>query len=160
MKHKHLLTVGFTYDLKQEYLAMGFSPEQAAEFDAPETINGIENALEMLGYRVEKIGNVKKLLERLQQGHRWDVVFNICEGVSGTGREAQVPAVLDIYNIPYVFSDVVTLAVTLHKGLTKNIVRDKGIPTAPFFVADSIKDVNGHALRYPLFVKPVAEGTG
>jgi D-alanine-D-alanine ligase len=160
LKHKLPLTVGFTYDLKDEYLAMGFTPEQAAEFDSPETINGIDDTLTSLGYSVDRIGNVRSLIDRLQQGHCWDVVFNICEGVNGTGREAQVPAILDIYTIPYVFSDVVTLAVTLHKGLTKNIVRDKGIPTAPFFVADSINDLYGHSLRYPLFVKPVAEGTG
>jgi D-alanine-D-alanine ligase len=80
--------------------------------------------------------------------------------VKGTGREAQVPAILDVYDIPYVFSGVLVLAVTLHKGFTKNIIRDKGIPTAPFFVAGSPEDVEDHNLVFPLFVKPVAEGTG
>lgn len=153
-------TLGFTYDLKEDYLAMGFSPEQAAEFDVPETINGIYDALSQLDYIVDKIGNVKDLVNRLAKGDRWDLVFNICEGVKGTGREAQVPAILDVYDIPYVFSDVLVLSLTLHKGLTKHIIRDKGIPTAPFLVAENMNELKGVNLMYPLFVKPVAEGTG
>jgi D-alanine-D-alanine ligase len=154
------LTIGFTYDLKEEYLAMGFSSEEAAEFDAPETIEGIHNALTHLGYSVVNIGNARSLIRRLEQDERWDLVFNICEGVSGLGREAQVPAILDLYNIPYVFSDVLVLSLTLHKGLTKNVIRDKGIPTAAFFVADDLWELEQMQLNYPLFVKPVAEGTG
>jgi D-alanine-D-alanine ligase len=160
MIFKENITVGFTYDLKDDYLAMGFTPEQAAEFDNPETIDGIFNTISELGFTVDKIGNVKSLINRLVQGDRWDIVFNICEGVSGVGREAQVPAVLDVYNIPYVFSDVLVLSLTLHKGLTKQIIRDCGIPTAAFFVVNHADDIKGHDLIYPLFVKPVAEGTG
>jgi D-alanine-D-alanine ligase len=154
------IRVGFTYDLKDDYLAMGFTPEQAAEFDNPETIDGIYNALTDLGFTVVKIGNAKSLINRLVSGDRWDIVFNICEGIQGIGREAQVPAILDIYSIPYVFSDVLVLSLTLHKGLTKQIIRDCGIPTAPFFVVNQPDDLRGHDLNYPLFVKPVAEGTG
>jgi len=160
MANPKKIIVGFTFDLKQDYLDMGFSPEQAAEFDAPETIDGIFNTLTELGYRVEKIGNVKTLVQKLAKGERWDLVFNICEGVKGVAREAQVPALLDIYDIPYVFSDALVLSLTLHKGLTKHIIRDKGIPTAPFFVADSPDNLLNHNLTFPLFVKPVAEGTG
>ncbi len=154
------ISVGFTYDLKDDYLAAGFTSEQAAEFDNPETIDGIFNTLTDLGYEVDKIGNVNTLIKRLVRGDRWDIVFNICEGVKGIGREAQVPAVLDVYDIPYVFSDVLVLSLTLHKGLTKQIIRDCGIPTAAFFVTDNLDDLKTHTLKYPLFVKPVAEGTG
>lgn len=160
MKNIQLLSVGFTYDLKDDYLAMGFSPEEAAEFDVQETIDAIFTTLQERGYRVEKIGGVRSLIRRLEQGCRWDLVFNICEGIKGIGREAQVPAILDVYNIPYVFSDALVLALTLHKGMTKSIIRDMGIPTAPFLVAKSLMDLNDHKLQYPLFVKPVAEGTG
>lgn len=154
------MKLGFTYDLKSDYLALGFSQEQAAEFDAPETIEGISRALLDLGHQVELIGNVHSLLHRLLRGDRWDLVFNICEGMYGLGREAQVPAILDVYKIPYTFSDVVVLSVTLHKAMTKRIVRDLGIPTAPFFVVEKMRDISENNLPFPLFVKPVAEGTG
>ena len=154
------MTIGFTYDLKSDYLAEGFSEEEAAEFDVPETIVGISSALESLGHEVVRIGNVKALLKRIHQGERWDLVFNICEGVKGIGREAQVPAILDVFDIPYVFSDALVLSLTLHKGMTKRIIRDLGIPTAPFAVVEQAEDVVRVDLPYPLFVKPVSEGTG
>ncbi len=162
LKHsmKRKMRIGFTYDLKSDYLALGFTPEEVAEFDVPETIEGICAALEGLGHRVDRIGHARSLIERLQGGARWDLVFNICEGVRGVGREAQVPAILDVYGIPYVFSDALVLSLTLHKGLTKRVIRDLGIPTAPFFVVEGVSDIDKVDLAFPLFVKPVAEGTG
>ena len=55
-----------------------------------------------------RIGGVQQLAERLAAGERWDAVFNICEGLKGVSREAQVPALLEAYDIPYVFSDPLT----------------------------------------------------
>ena len=68
----------------------------------------------------------------LAAGARWDAVFNICEGLHGPGREAQVPALLEAYDIPCLFSDPLTLALCLDKGHTKRVVRDAGVPTADF----------------------------
>ncbi len=154
------MIVGFTYDLKKEYLDMGFSPEEAAEFDEPETIDGISDALQALGHEVVRIGHVRSLLERLGRGERWDLVFNICEGTSGISREARVPAILDIYGIPYVFADALVMSLTLHKGLAKRVVRDLGVPTAAFALVERPDDISKIELPFPLFVKPVAEGTG
>ncbi len=72
---------------------------------------------------------------------RWDLVFNIAEGLRGIGREAQVPAILDAYNIPYTFSDPLVLAVSLHKGMTKRILRDLRIPTPNFYEVNTVKDI-------------------
>ena len=154
------MLVGITYDLKEDYLKAGFSDEEAGEFDRPDTIEAIENTLIALGYSTEKIGNVKDLVPRLAAGDRWDIVFNICEGMYGIGREAQVPAILDAYNIPYVFSDTVVLALSLHKGLTKRVIRDCNIPTADFAIVEHANDVAKINMPYPLFAKPMAEGTG
>lgn len=151
--------VGLTFDLKETYLKAGFSELEAAEFDRADTIDGIEDALKSLGYRVDRIGNIKQLAERLVSGDRWDLVFNICEGMYGIGREAQVPGLLDAYNIPYVFSDTVVCALTLHKGMTKDVVRAAGVATPDYFIVEEIDDVDRVTLAYPLFVKPVAEGT-
>ena len=129
------MLVGLTYDLRDEYLAEGFSHEETAEFDKEETIAGIENALIENGYKVERIGHVRNLSKKLVEGKRWDIVFNIAEGMYGLAREAQVPCLLDAYNIPYVFSDGLVLALALHKGLTKRVIRDAGLSTPDFFVA-------------------------
>ncbi len=154
------MTVGITYDLRQDYLARGFGEEETAEFDREDTIEAIENALRSLGFDTDRIGNIESLTQRLANGHRWDLVFNIAEGLRGFGREAQVPALLDAYEIPYTFSDPLVLSLTLHKGMTKHVVRDLGIPTPAFYVVESESDISAVGLPYPLFAKPVAEGTG
>lgn len=154
------MLVGLTYDLRSDYLALGYSMEDTAEFDKEETIAGIEGALRELGYQTDRIGHAKALVRRLEAGGRWDLVFNICEGLSGVAREAQVPAILDLYGVPYVFSDPLVLALTLHKGMTKRVVRDAGVPTSDFCVYETAEDLAVLRFGPPFFVKPVAEGTG
>ena len=154
------MRIGVTYDLKSDYLAQGWSAEDAAEFDSDSTIAAICEALAALGLEPVRIGNVRRLAERLVAGERWDGVFNFCEGVKGVGREAQVPALLEAYDIPYVFSDALTLAVSLDKAMCKRIVRDAGVPTPDFAVIESLDDIAAIDLPYPLFLKPVAEGSG
>jgi len=87
-------------------------------------------------------------------------VFNICEGMHGMGREALVPALLDAWRIPYTFSDPVVLAVSLHKAMTKRVVRDAGVATPDFAVVETAADIEAVRLPFPLFAKPLGEGTG
>jgi len=154
------MRIGVTYDLRADYLALGMSGEDSAEFDAEITIAALAAALSGLGHEPVRIGNLRALTQRLAEGERFDAVFNICEGVAGYAREAQVPALLEGYGIPCVFSDALTLALTLDKAWTKRIVRDAGIATAPFAVIERVADTGKVALPYPLFLKPVAEGSG
>lgn len=154
------MRVGITYDLQSEYIRHGYDEEDTAEFDKPETIEAIETSLKNLGYEVERIGNIISLVAMLSEGRSWDLVFNIAEGLYGFGREAQVPALLDAYGIPYTFSDPMVLCITLHKGMTKHILRDCGVPTPNFMVIDEPDDLKGCNLSFPIFAKPVAEGTG
>ena len=155
------MRVGLTYDLRDDYRALGgFSEAALAEFDSPETIDALEGALTANGCRVERIGHIRSLAARLVAGEKWDMVFNICEGVSGRNREAQVPALLEAYEIPYVFSDPLTLSVTLDKAIAKRLVREAGLPTAPFAVIATDADARACKLPFPVFVKPLAEGTG
>ncbi len=153
------LRIGITYDLRADYEGQGFSEEDLAELDRPDTIDAIEGALRELGHRPVKVGNLGKLLAALQKGERWDLVFNIAEGLRGIGREAQVPAVLDAYGIAYTFSDPLRCALTLHKAMTKRVLRDLGLPTPAFHVVECDADIAAVRLRYPLFAKPLAEGT-
>lgn len=154
------MKIGITYDLRDEYLKDGFTEEETAEFDRADTIESIENALKQLGHDTDRIGNICALAGRLVQGDRWDLVFNIAEGLYGIGREAQVPAILDAYAIPYTFSDPVVMGVTLQKAFTKSILRDAGLPTPDFVQVNRVEQVAEVGLAFPLFAKPVAEGTG
>ena len=154
------MKIGITYDLREDYLIEGYGEEETAEFDRAETIEAIDQTLKELGYRTDRIGHLKSLTRRLAAGDRWDMVFNIAEGLRGFGREAQIPALLDAYDIPYTFSDPLVLALTLHKGMTKHVIRDMGIPTPDFAIIEKEDQITGICLSYPLFAKPVAEGTG
>ncbi len=153
------MNIGLTYDLRSEYLAMGYGEEETAEFDREETIDELEAAIRSIGHATDRIGSARRLVERLAAGDRWDLVFNIAEGLSGLGREAQVPAILDLYRIPYTFSDPLVMALTLHKGMTKRVIRDAGIPTCDFAVVERAGDAAAVRFEPPYFLKPVAEGT-
>lgn len=154
------MKIGFTYDLRDDYLAAGYTKEETAEFDPIDTIEAIEGALRISGYQIHRIGHMKALVGQLASGARWDMVFNIAEGLYGFGREAQIPALLEAYHIPYTFSDPLALSLTLHKGMTKHVLRDSGIPTPDFKVIETEDDIAEVNIPYPLFAKPVAEGTG
>jgi len=154
------MKIALTYDLRSHYLELGYSEEQTAEFDSPATIQAISAALSQLGHTPVQIGHVQELTRRLAAGERWDLVFNIAEGLYGLGREALIPALLDAYRIAYTFSDPCVMAVSLHKGFAKSILRDAGLPTPDFVLVREAADIDSVNLTYPLFAKPVAEGTG
>lgn len=155
-----MTTIGLTYDLRSEYMAMGYSEDETAEFDREETIQAIESTLQLLGYHTDRIGHAGQLIKKLSQGNSWDLVFNIAEGLYGFGREALVPALLDAYQIPYTFSDPMVLALTLHKAMTKHVIRNLGIPTPDFALIETKDDIEQVRIPFPLFAKPVSEGTG
>jgi D-alanine-D-alanine ligase len=134
--------------------------EDTAEFDKQETVDAIDGALKKMGFETESIGNCFQLIGALSAGKKWDLVFNIAEGLYGDGRESVVPAILDQYRIPYVFSGPVILGVSLNKYLTRLIVAAAGVPVSPGMLISTPEDIKNCNLEYPLFIKPVSEGTG
>jgi D-alanine-D-alanine ligase len=89
-----------------------------------------------------------------------DICFNICEGHFGDGREAQVPAMLEMLRIPYTGSRVLTLALALDKPMTKRVLAYHNLPTPPFQVLERVNEPLDPEMHFPLFVKPSREGTG
>jgi D-alanine-D-alanine ligase len=152
------MRIGFTYDLVGDWQNESLDPEQLAEFDAEATVAAIAAHLSARGHDVERIGRARALLSRVVAGGTWDIVFNICEGLHGPGREALVPALLESLGVPCVFSDSLVMALALHKGHAKHVVRDAGLPTADFLVVD--RPDAPCTIGLPAFLKPVAEGTG
>jgi len=154
------MKVGLTYDLRSWYIDRGYSMDETAEFDKQETVDALENSLKLMGYETESVGNAFQLIEALASGRKWDIVFNIAEGLYGDGRESVVPAILDQYKIPYVFSGPVIMGLSLNKHLAKLVVAASGVPVSPGCLITELKDMERCNLIYPLFVKPVSEGTG
>jgi D-alanine-D-alanine ligase len=154
------MKIGLTFDLRSWYIDRGFSMDETAEFDKQETVDALENSLKLMGHETEPIGNAFQLIEALAAGKRWDMVFNIAEGLYGDGRESVVPAILDQYKIPYVFSGPVIMGLSLNKHIAKLVVSAAGVPVSPGILISNIKDLDKCKLQFPLFVKPVSEGTG
>jgi len=149
-----------TYDLKTDYeFKEGDPPDANAEFDHPSTIDVIASAIESQGFKVKKIGNAPRLLEKIDN-LGVDIVFNISEGISGRNRESQVPIILEMADIPFVGADALTLGLTLDKVMAKKIFIAEDIPTPRFFEIKSVDNLlNTDHLKFPLIVKPRFEGS-
>src|SRR5512133_1016402 len=154
------MKIGLTYDLRSWYIDRGYSMDETAEFDKQDTVDALENSLKLMGHETEQIGNAFQLIEALAAGKRWDMVFNIAEGLYGDGRESVVPAILDQYRIPYVFSGPVIMGVSLNKHIAKLIVGSAGVPVSAGCLISDMSELKKCNLEFPLFVKPVSEGTG
>jgi D-alanine-D-alanine ligase len=116
--------------------------------------------LEALGCEPVRVGRGQALAARLAAGERYDIVFSIAEGVRGRSREAQVPALCELFDQPYLFSDPLTAAAAHDKAVAKRLVRDAGVPTPAFAVVEPSTDEVADWTDFPAFVKPLAEGTG
>ncbi len=153
------MVIGMTYDLKTKYVFKSGDPKDAnAEFDHPDTIGVIAEAIEAAGHRVVRIGSAEQLLRGLDRLHV-DLVFNIAEGLRGRNREAQVPILLEMRGIPCSGSDGLTQALTLDKLMTKKMLISEGIPTPRFFELTRPLGPLPEDLVFPLIVKPRFEGS-
>ncbi|MBK7824411.1 hypothetical protein [Nannocystis sp.] len=157
------MRLGLTFNLRPEIAPLAGDPiDRYEEFDSEETVTAIAASLRRLGHEVERLGWGPPMLDALirrAHGDRLDGVFNFAEGVGGRGRESQVPAMLEMLGIPNTGSDPVALALALDKGLAKLFAAGHGIATAPFLIVGADDPLGGVDLRYPLFAKPVAEGS-
>jgi D-alanine-D-alanine ligase len=152
------LRVGFTYNVKRVKPALDGTRDEEAEYDAPHTIQAVREAIAAAGHEVidlEATADLPSLIENL----RPDLVFNMAEGIKGRNRESQVPALLELLDIPYSGSDPAALNIALDKALAKKIIRQHGILTPNFFTMITGKERLPKDVKFPLIVKPVAEGS-
>jgi len=157
------MRVGLSFDLKEAVVLKHAAPDDALEeYDSPTTIEYIRRAIESLGHSTVKLGGGPDFMRNILN-EKVDIVFNIAEG-RGTyrSREAQVPAILEMLDMPYVGSDPECLSVSLDKPLTKKLARLAGIPTPDWrIVADQseLKELSWAGFPFPAIAKPAFEGS-
>jgi D-alanine-D-alanine ligase len=163
------LRIGLAYNQRPQLIGESHHPrprqsadpsavDRYVEWDEPETIAAVEDALGVFGevIRLEAIGDFATRLHAA----RVDLLFNIAEGLSGPSREAQVPAIAEFLGVPYTASDPLTLALALHKGRTKEILLARGIATPSYALVETPERLGAlDGLAYPAFLKPVWEGS-
>ncbi len=156
------LRIALLYNLKANAPHEPGEPVDAsAELDSEETVQALQQALEDGGHQVLPLEGDVQLYPTLQRLRgRIDIAFNICEGHRGDSRESQIPAMLEMLGIPYTASQVLAHALSLDKAMAKRIWMSHGLPTAAFQVFESPDEPLQAGLSFPLFAKPVGEGTG
>jgi len=156
------LNLGFTYNVRHVKPDIN-NPQyvKEAEFDAPETITAITEALESLGHKVfpveadeDAYAKFKELKEKV------DLVFNVAEGLNGADRESQVPAILEMLQIPYVGPKPLGYSLGLNKAKAKEVMLYHGIPTPPFIVVNNKEELATFQFNnFPALAKPLSEGS-
>jgi len=156
------MIVGLAYDLKDDVPTLPGEPDDAREeYDSQETVDSLAYALESLGHTVVHLGGGRAFLDALPSS-AVDLVFNIAEGRGAyRSREVQVPAVLEMLDLPYTGSDPECLAICLDKPLAKQLVAAAGIRTPLGRVIDGPAGLAAieRCGLLPAFVKPAWEGS-
>jgi D-alanine-D-alanine ligase len=145
--------VGLAFNMKRIDSHAG--DDREAEYDAPETIQAITTAIESHGHVVVPLEATPDFPRALMSSNI-DVVFNVAEGMVGRSREAQVPSLCELLNVPYSGSDSATLSICLDKSLAKRLLVGVDTPTFQALVTGRERL---RPLRYPVIVKPNQEGT-
>lgn len=153
------LTVALCFNLHADLVAREDEPPDLhCELDSESTVHAVQSALVSGGHTVHLIEANDSACAALQE-LRPDIVFNMAEGLRGESRESYIPALCDALGIPYTGSGVLTLAISLDKAMAKRVFAFEGVPTPPFRVIKPGDDIDAGDLRYPLFVKPLREGS-
>lgn len=153
------LKVGFTFNVKRIKPTADGAEDTEAEYDSPSTLQAIREAIASHGHEVVDLEATPELPMVLATT-QVDIVFNVAEGFRGRNRESQVPALLELLDIPYTGSDPATLSLALDKALAKKVVRAAGIDTPNFQLMNTGRErLDKQFTRWPLMVKPVAEGS-
>lgn len=155
------LTVAFLYNIRHRYPDPN-DPKTLleADFDDPETIKSMVKHLKNCGFKVIPIEADKEAYFKLfENKNKIDLAFNYAEGIYGKDREAQFPAILEMLEIPYTGSSPLTQALVLNKAKTKEILKVYGVSVLPHQIFKKNNEKLNSALKFPLIVKPIAQGS-
>jgi D-alanine-D-alanine ligase len=157
------MRIGLSYDLKETIGIQQTGCDDAGEeYDSPETVELIAASLGAEGHIVTMLGGGREFLSKIFQD-KVDLVFNIAEGRGiYRSREAQVPSILEMLDIPYSGSDPQCLAICLDKPLTKKLVVSERVNTPKWRVIanrQELRQTDSFEFPFPAIVKPAYEGS-
>jgi D-alanine-D-alanine ligase len=127
-----------------------------AECDSDETIEAVAAALRAR-HDVTMFESDEDAYPRLR-AERPDLVFNMSERLFGPNREAHIPAICEILDIPYTGSDPMTLSICLDKSRAKEILSYYRIPNPAFWIVEPGVPLP-EDIVLPAIVKPLYEGS-
>ena len=155
------MNIVFLYNVRHDYKdSTDYRKQLERDFDDPVTTKWQIHHLKSLGYNIIPLeANEKAYFKLFHLRSKIDLVFNVAEGIYGKDRELQMPAILEMLQIPYTGSSPLTHAFSLNKAKAKEIFLANNIPTADFQTINEPNFTLKKTLKFPLIVKPVAEGS-
>ncbi|WP_337658567.1 D-alanine--D-alanine ligase [Sphingorhabdus sp. Alg231-15] len=118
--------------------------------------NDVAAALEKNGHKVTRI-DMDRNVAMVLDGVKPDVVFNALHGCPG--EDGTVQGMLDLMQIPYTHSGLVTSVIAIDKELTKQQLVPAGIPMPDGKMVKSKDIFEADPLPRPYVLKPVNEGS-
>lgn len=155
------MRIAFLYNIRHKYPNPN-DPEShlQADYDDAETIKSMLRHFKNCGYDVLPIeADEKAYLKLYKFKNTIDLVFNYSLGINGKDRYSHIPAMCEILKIPYTGSSPLAQASVMYKARAKEILLANNIPTLPYQLFRSPNEDLNKNLRFPLIVKPVAQGS-
>ncbi len=152
------MRIGIAFDLKEDFDVPPEQDDFLEEYDSIETVHALGRELERLGHGVELLHGGNRFLRNVQD-RPVDLVFNIAEGRGGRSREAQIPALCELLDIPCTHSDALTLALSLDKNLSMLVAKAGGVPTPVQHIVKEPGEEKASGLPLPVVLKPLHEGS-
>lgn len=100
----------------------------------------------------------ENLIRNLKE-EKVDLVFNLCNGIVGSSRLSQLPALLEHEEIPYTGSKALGHALAYNKIYSAKTFRADNIPTPDFTYVETLEELENVNMDFPLFIKPTDEGS-
>ena len=139
---------------------VGLIPSEESKREDQQKLFTVESVMEILSKEYECVSLVMddNIIENLRL-QKIDMVFNLCNGINGFSKLAQLPAVLEFANIPYTGSAVLAHALAINKMYSCTIFKSNNIPTPDFLAIYNMDDLENVNINYPILVKPNDEGS-
>jgi len=141
-----------------------------------------EGAWHNLGVIREPIANVEQLMGQPANGNVSSSIGNVLAEIFGTaeknvvfpvmhgpnGEDGTLQGLLEMLNVPYVGNGVLASAAGMDKEMTKRVMKEAGIPQAPYVTFTSYEwerqsalccEATERQVGYPCYVKPANMGS-
>ncbi|MBN9335440.1 D-alanine--D-alanine ligase [Devosia sp.] len=117
---------------------------------------GCAAALRRAGYQVTEVDVGRDVAEVLM-ALKPDVAFNALHGPFG--ESGMIQGVLELLQIPYTHSGVMSSALAMNKHQAKILFKAAGIPVTDHVIVSRGEAARSHIMQPPYVIKPIADGS-
>lgn len=159
--------IGLVYDVPEKLVGASpicFPEDACAEWESEDTIEKIVETWRSLGFDVILFPLNENFFRHWSQNvFACTLIHSLVEGFGSLARESWLPSLCELSGVPFIGSSPFAHSVCMSKSLSKLVCQSLNIPTAPFYLIQSMSDfslVEESFLRSPHFIKPNGEGSG